>query len=141
MKRLFKTVSIFIIIIAVMTIINTAFTANGINNSTNCITVLGQNTRKGWQTINGKTYFYNSKGVMLKGWQIALIGVGVLVVLIGIIAGIKALVNKKKKREEDELASSIDDLLPSSETRGAESVIPVAKPAADSSPGSEDKEK
>ncbi len=55
-------------------------------------------------------------GIVLKGWQIALIGVGVLVILVGIIAGIKALRNRKKRREEEELASSIDDLIPMAES-------------------------
>ena len=51
------------------------------------------------------------KGLTLKGWQIALIGVGVLLILAGIIAGIKALANKKKRREEDELASNVEEIV------------------------------
>ena len=60
-------------------------------------------------------------GFTLKGWQIALIGVGVLGVLIAIIAGIKALIKKKKLREEDALASEIDDIIQPSEEKPEES--------------------
>lgn len=80
-------------------------------------------------------------GVMLKGWQIALIGVGVLAVLAGIIAGIKAMINKKKRREEDELASSIDDLLPPSEGRVAERMEYLTESHVSDTSGSEDKDK
>ena len=51
------------------------------------------------------------KGITLKGWQIALIGIGVLALLVGAGALIKRLRNKRKRREEDELASSLDDLI------------------------------
>lgn len=60
-------------------------------------------------------------GFTLKGWQIALIGVGVLGVLIAIIAAIKALVKKKKLREEDALASEIDDIIQPPEEKPEES--------------------
>ncbi len=56
-------------------------------------------------------------GFTLKGWQIALIGVGVLAALVGIIAGIKALINRKKRREEDALASEIDDMIQTPEEK------------------------
>ena len=48
-------------------------------------------------------------GAKLTIWQIALIAVGGLILLIGVIAGIKAMKNKKKKREEEELALGITE--------------------------------
>ena len=48
-------------------------------------------------------------GAKLPIWQIALIAVGGLILLIGVIAGIKAMKNKKKKREEEELALGITE--------------------------------
>ncbi len=71
-------------------------------------------------------------GFTLKGWQIALIGVGVLVVLGGIIAGIKALIGRKKRREEDALASEIDDLVKPAEDVTITTV--TAAPAETSEP-------
>ncbi len=56
----------------------------------------------------------------LKGWQIALIGVGVLIILVGIIAGIKAIVSRRKRREEDNLASSVEDIVKASENASAD---------------------
>ncbi|MBQ9360723.1 MAG: hypothetical protein IJT96_06775 [Lachnospiraceae bacterium] len=47
--------------------------------------------------------------VKLQIWQIVLIAVGGLILLIGIIAGIKAMKNKRKKREEEELALGITE--------------------------------
>ncbi|MCR5775181.1 MAG: hypothetical protein K6G42_08880, partial [Lachnospiraceae bacterium] len=49
-------------------------------------------------------------------WQKILIGVGAALILIGVIAMIKAIRRKKKMKEEDELASGIDEYdIPSSE--------------------------
>lgn len=46
----------------------------------------------------------------LKPWQIALIAVGALLVIVGIIAGIQAIRTQKKRREEEELAATIYDI-------------------------------
>jgi hypothetical protein len=46
--------------------------------------------------------------------------VGVLIILVGIIAGIKAIGSRRKRREEDNLASSVEDIVKASENASAD---------------------
>ena len=43
-----------------------------------------------------------------------------LIILVGIIAGIKAIGSRRKRREEDNLASSVEDIVKASENASAD---------------------